>query len=496
MRHGGKGGYTTTSSKIHQSSSRHSVSSKSHSKSHSTSKSHRSSHSKSYSSPSKNSHRSHAHSRLKPHVELEHSGPDIHADVANRVEDTKSLTSTKASVKEPPLSFETVTKVGAEADADLVNDSKLKSTNNMPVVKVERIPETVALKKQLDSTGSARTSPLTNGAIRGSKSPPLSMPVITDTEEDIKPSLTSMPVLNASESDDLLYLEDMDTVPVSEINSAVSSILEPVSPASESDTDRFIALATSSSTITTNTVTMASITTSTTSVTNVINTNSSFTFGSMGRPSLPMGSIRVNFSTSGVLSTITGDGNNNNNNNSSNVTKAAIVTSESTRTSICSNGSMESTISDIVKSAVHSGNTGGFKSLTPLIASPNKTNGLGNINSSFKSPQKLGNVGKSSSSSNISKSGSKLSPGSSHLFKSSSLGSVTGGTESGSSSNSSSVANTEAIKKFQLLNKPDKIIPLKGKWFLARLFRRKSRAVVIARLSSSSLSCSPLLKRY
>lgn len=370
-------------------------------------------------------------------------------------EDVKSPTPTKASVKEPPLSFEAAAKVGADIDTDLVKDSKLKSTNSMPVVKVERMPETVAMKKQLESTGSARTSPLTNGAIRGSKSPPLSMPVITDIDEDIKPSVSTMPVLNANPDVSDLYLEEMDTVPVAEINSAVSSILEPVSPASEPDTDRFIALATSSSTITTNTVTMAS----TTSVTNVINTNSSFTFGSMGRPPFPMGSIRVNFSSSGVLSTITGDGNNNNSNN---VMKTVTTTSDSARTSLCSNGSMESTISDIVKSAVHSGNTGGFKSLTPLLASPNKSNSLGNISSSFKSPQKLSNIGKSPSSSNISKTGSKLSPGTSNVFKSSSAGSVTSTPDTGSASNSVTAANTEAIKKFQLLNKPDKIIPLKG----------------------------------
>lgn len=473
IRHGGKGGYSAPSIKTHQSSSRHSVSLKSHSKSHSSSKPHRSSHSKSHSSPNKNSHRSHSHSRLKPPpLEEVNSGQDSLSHVTETVdvfEDMKPELLTEASVIEPSQSLDTAATVGADTGTNSVKDSNVKNTNSgVPVVKVERIPATLDLKKHRDSTGSARTSLLTNGSLRGSKSPPLSMPVITDSDDDIKSS-SSMPVLKSSQDTEDLYLEDMDTVPVSEINDAVSSILEPVSPVSESETGGFVALATSSSTITTDTVTMATITTSTTTVTNVINTNSKFTFGSMGRP-FPMGSIRVNFSSTGVLSSITGDGNSNNNNNNNKnstvLTKTSSVSSEPSKTSICSNGSMESTISDIVKSAVNSGNTGGFKSLSPLLTSPNKSNSIGNTNSSFKSPTKLGNLVKSSSSSSLTKSGSKLSSGLSNVFKSSSAGSVAASSGTSSSVSGVSTVNTEAIKKFQLLNKPDKIIPLKGKKLL------------------------------
>ncbi|KAL4225874.1 Ataxin-7-like protein 1 [Mactra antiquata] len=476
IRHGGKGSYTSSSTKSHQSSSRLSVSSKSHSKSHSSSKPHRSSHTKSHSLPNKSSHRSHSHSRLKPsplEEDLVNSGQDSISRVVNEninvYEDVKPELLAEASVTEPSQSLDTATRVGAGTDTESVKDSSVKnSSSSVPVVKVERIPENVSIKKHMDSSGSARTSPLTNGSLRGAKSPPASMPVITDSDEDVISTNTSMPELKSSQDTEDLYLEEMDTVPVSEINDAVSSILEPSSPVSESETGRFMALATSSSTITTDTVTMATITTSTTTVTNVINTNSSFTFGSMGRPSFPMGSIRVNFSSTGVLNSITGgdsnsNNNNNNNNNSTTWTKSSSVTSEPYKTTVCSNGSMESTISDIVKSAVNSGNTGGFKSLSPLLISPNKSNSVGNASSSFKSPTKLGNLVKSSSSSSLNKAGSKLSSGLSNVFKSSSAGNVVVTSGTGSGVTGASSVNTEAIKKFQLLNKPDKIIPLKDR---------------------------------
>ena len=479
IRHGGKGSYSThSSSKSHQSSSSgHSSSSKCHSKSHSPSKSHsRSSHSKSYHSPNK-SHRSHlpAMSPLKPiNKDLMNSGLD-NATVVTLM-DGKSNLPTKASVKEPPHSLEAVTKVGAELDTDKVNDSKANVNNNL-VVKVERMPDSVSKKHRDDRKA------LTNGSLRDSKSPPptLSMPVITDIEDikDIKlrdiRSDSPIPQLTAAHDNDNLYLEDMDTVPGSEIDNAVSSILEPVSPASEPEPGGFVNIVTSSSTITTNTVTMASITTSATSVTNVITTMSSFRFGSMGRPNIPMGSIRVNFSSSGVLNTIATDGQavanvvNSNTNNSALCSAVKSSSPSDTNTSrsssICSNGNMESTISDIVQSAVNSGITGGFQSLSPLSSSPPKsTSNLANkFHSSFKSPSKISPLVKSASVSSLQqKSGSKLGPGSLAVLKTNSGGSINS-SSSGSSSGGGPV-NTDAIKKFQLLNKPDKIIPLKGEW--------------------------------
>lgn len=475
VRHGGKGSYSTyASSKSHQSSSSgHSSSSKCHLKSHSPSKSHsRSSHSKSHYSPNK-SHRSYIPpmSPLKPiNKDLVNSGLDSASVVT--LTDGKSNLQTKASVKEPPHSLTAVTKVGADLDMDKVNDSKSNISNNNPVVKVERMSASVSMKKR---SRDERKS-LTNGSLQDSKSPPpLSMPVITDIEDikDInisdKRSDSPIPHLTAAHDNGDAYMEEMDTVPVSEIDSAVSSILEPLSPVPEPEPGGFVALVTSSATITTNTVTMASITTSATSVTNVITTMSSFRFGSMGRPNIPMGSIRVNFSSSGVLNTIASDGHavtnanvSNNNNASTLKSSSSGDTNISRSSSICSNGNMESTISDIVQSAVNSGITGGFQSLSPLTSSPPKSSSslTNKLNSSFKSPSKVSPLVKSTSSSGVTKSGSKLSQGSVAVFKANSGGNVN--SNASGSAGSGGPVNTDAIKKFQLLNKPDKIIPLKG----------------------------------
>lgn len=385
--------------------------------------------------------------------------------------DSKSNIATKASVKEPPPSLHAVRKVGADLDANKVNDSKSSVSNN-PVVKMERILDSVPNEKHINF--SDRKS-MTNGSLRDSKSPPqLAMPVITNIEDikdiDISDKQSDSPIPELTVADDHsdAYLEDMDTVPVSEINSAVSSILEPVSPQPEPEPGGFVALVTSSATITTNTVTMATIATSATSVTSVITTMSSFKFGSMGRPNIPSGSIRVNFSNATVQNLVTSDGlssgnvSNNNNNNSANVINNS--SGETNRgNSACSNGNMESTISDIVQSAVNSGITGGFQSLSPLSSSPPKsTSSLANkLNSSFKSPSKISPLIKSSSSSGLSKSSSKLSPGAAAVFKTNSAGSLN---NSSAGNAGSTNVNTDAIKKFQMLNKPDKIIPLKGKY--------------------------------
>lgn len=391
------------------------------------------------------------------------------------LKDGRSNLSTKASVREPPHSLDAAASVGAELHTDKVNDSKSNVKSNNPVVKMERIPETAAMKKQKGLHTGERKS-LTNGSLRDSKSPPhLSMPVITDLEEikDIsindKQSDSPLPELTAAHDNGSTYLEEMDTVPVSEIDSAVSSILEPVSPAPEPEPGGFIALVTSSATLTTNTVTMATITASATSVTNVITTMSSFKFTSMGRPNIPMGSIRVNFSSTGVVNSIASDGHtaaNVSNNNNSVLVKSSSSSdiSSSRSSSLCSNGNMESTISDIVQSAVNSGITGGFQSLSPLSSSPPKpsSNLANKLNSSFKSPNKVSPLVKSASGSSLPKSGTKLSPGAAAVFKTNSSGSLNTNNSSSGSAGMGGAVNTDAIKKFQLLNKPDKIIPLKG----------------------------------
>jgi len=474
IRHGGKGSHSLYTSRSHPIPHRHSVSSKSHSKSHSPSKSHsRNSYTKSHSTPTK----SHRHSHLntfpvKPHKDIENSG--ARNDLS--MKDAKSEVTTKASVKEPPPSFDSAMTVGAEYLTGMVKDSTFLTRDTSPVVKMERMPETLAMKKHRELNGTPHS--LTNGSLRDSNShsPPLSMPVLSsDIQGGSIKSEPPSPIPDLTPALDVMgSYEEMDTAQASEINSAVSSILEPMSPDPEVEPGGFLALATSSSTITTNTVTMATITSSLTNVTSVMNNaTSSFKFNSVGRPNLPRGSIRVNFSSAGVLNSVTTE---DGFSGSSTLTNNNVIDKTSSNADLCktisvSNSSnIESTISDIVKSAVNSGNTGGFKSLSPLLSSPPKSiTGLGSkLNNSFKSPSsKISSLVKTSSSGSLgslgaaSKPGSKLSSGSTSMLRPALSGSSPS-SQQAASGEAPLAVNTEAIEKFQMIKKPDKIIPLKG----------------------------------
>lgn len=460
-RHGGKSNYSST--KSHQSSDQHADSVKSlcTAKAHSPSKTHsskiysKSAHSKNHSSATKPHHPrlptlviplKLCGSKLKSSRSISAGNDTLAANVPH-------LMTAKGSVKEPLPSINTALKIGDDMSNHIVNDSKLKNYSSMPVVKVERIPESHATRKQHESSGCARTS-LTYRSVSGHTSPP-PMPVINATKPHLSPPhLSPPPFLSLAQEMDIGTHEVH-----SELDSAVSSILEHASPVLVTDDD-FVAKATSLSTLTTNTVTMASLSASKACMTNVRNTSSSsFMLSSTSRPHFPLGSIHIHFSSTGVLSTITGDGNNNYSNNmSKSGSESNSVTNDPIRSSLCSNGCMESTISDIVKSAVSSRNTGGFKSLSPLLLSPSK-DASSFSNNTFKYPSKFGGVVNSSS---IAKSGTKLT-GTTNVFESSSSGSFL----STSSSSSLTTASTEVIKKFLLLSKPDKIIPLKDREYNA-----------------------------
>ncbi|XP_052252215.1 LOW QUALITY PROTEIN: uncharacterized protein LOC127858921 [Dreissena polymorpha] len=464
IRHGGKGSYSThSSSNLHPTSAPHSVSSKSHTKTHSPNKSHtKSSRSKPpNSSPTKSHRPSHSPQPLKIHSkDLLSSGTDS----ASYLKPVKQTIQTKASVKEPPPSFDTATRVGAGNATDKVKDSYRihnihKENSVTPVVKVERMRDSLAVKAHRETFGSARTS-LTNGSIRDSQSPPTSLPVISDNinkERDIK-FVPESPIPDLTPAHDT-YIDELDVAQASEIDTAVSSILEVNSPGPDLDPDPggggwspWQPHQQQSP----NTVTMANMTAaSTTVVTSVMNTTTStFKLSNIGG----LGSFCVNLQPSTALATnghLHSASTSVANNTSFKSTSSSL--SDTTKSSIiCDSSNMES-ISDIVKSAVNSGNTGGFKSLSPLLSSPQiQFNSLNNNKlCSFKSPSKISNLIKSHSSVNMVKSGSKLSPGSS-VFKSNSIGAIVGVSDNGG-------VNSDAIKKFQMLNRPDKIIPLKDR---------------------------------
>ena len=468
VRHGGVGSYTI-STKEHSSQSRHS-SSKSHSKSHSPSKHHsRSSHSKSQSSSAK-----HGLTNKAPISGILTeicSGDDINPSI-NSNKSMGSYQHTKDSVCGPPHSFVAVSKVGAETHTIPVKDSKIKKNHSMPVVKVERMPDSLSVDKHVESYGSARTS-LTNGAIRAAKSPSFytHMEAVPDGIIDIKPPKSPTP--GPPESPDVPNLMEPEPATISEIDSAVNAILEPSSPTTEDqDVSSYVSLATSPCTLTTTTVTMATVTSSLT--TNVTNTTSTFTFSNMGRPHFPSGSIQVSFSSAGVLSTLSDDSSDTNISNNNNIDSYDKVTIKSdpdstVKPSLCmrspSHENMESTISDIVKSTVNANRTGGFQSLNPLVTgSSSSSYSLNDLvyDSALKSPTSQGNGNKlSGSSMTISKVGSKLLTGCSSANR---LGDSSNSAVSSSAMASSShSSNSDALKKLQHINKPDKVIPLKGK---------------------------------
>ncbi|KAH3893047.1 hypothetical protein DPMN_017186 [Dreissena polymorpha] len=242
IRHGGKGSYSThSSSNLHPTSAPHSVSSKSHTKTHSPNKSHtKSSRSKPpNSSPTKSHRPSHSPQPLKIHSkDLLSSGTDS----ASYLKPVKQTIQTKASVKEPPPSFDTATRVGAGNATDKVKDSYRihnihKENSVTPVVKVERMRDSLAVKAHRETFGSARTS-LTNGSIRDSQSPPTSLPVISDNinkERDIK-FVPESPIPDLTPAHDT-YIDELDVAQASEIDTAVSSILEVNSPGPDLDPD-------------------------------------------------------------------------------------------------------------------------------------------------------------------------------------------------------------------------------------------------------------------
>ena len=359
-------------------------------------------------------------------------------------------------------------------------DSKVKKKLSVPVVEVERISELKPVKKEKNVTSTAGNY-ITNGAVKTESRVPLEEPIIE--ELDIKPPVSPHPALSAPCSPSPAHTSPATLSPAlaSEVDTAVSSIL-----VSEVETEletSNIAMATPLVSMTTTTVTTASITKAATTVTNVTDTTSATSVFSCTGKQLRLGGSHftlgnISYSDSGVLRTLNAGADNsyskNKNNNSPFLlkTSATSTVSSPVKNAISSSNALSGTIPSmasfqsvgtlqssksftsvksscsisgnlVINAVISSSNVKPNLNVPPVISSPTVVNIVTNTSPGFKP-----NVIKS-----ISASG-KLSGGASG--KSANPHRTGTGLKSGLSSE-------ELMKKYPAVEKPDKIIPLKGK---------------------------------
>lgn len=389
-----------------------------------------------------------------------HSSP--HKNSASPSFKSHRTSSNSASVKEPPPSFSADLKVGAKSYNQKHEDSKIKKKHSVPVVEVERIPEITKVKKEKGVTSSAAGKFLTNGAVKSESRMKLEEPLKDVDIKDIKPPVSPHPALSAPPSPSPNHTSPLPLSPAlaSEVDTAVSSILEPISEAETEMETSSIAIATPLVTMTTTTVTTASITKSATSVTNVTSTTSASSVFScsgklrLGGSHFTLGNI--NYSDTGVLRTLhAGVENKNNNNNKNNnglfLLKTGVSTGVSSSVKTTMNASTKSFTS--VKSScsisgnlvfntiVSSSSAKTNVNVPPVVTSPPVVNIITstspafktNIIKSFNASAKFGGSGKSS---HTHRTGTGLKSG---------------------------LSSEELMKKYPDIEKPDKIIPLKGR---------------------------------
>ena len=389
-----------------------------------------------------------------------------------------------ASVKEPPPSFNADLKVGAKVNTSKQEDSKIKKKHSVPVVEVERMPEIKSVKKEKNVTSAGNF--ISNGAVKTESHVPLEEPI---KDLDIKPPVSPHPALSAPPSPSPAHTSPATLSPAlaSEVDTAVSSILEPVSEAETEMETSSIAMATPLVSMTTTTVTTASITKSATTVTNVTNTTSATSVFScsgklrLGGSHFTLGNI--NYSDTGILRTLnagvdnsSSSGNKNNNspfllksgvtstissplkstvsmsNVLSNVQTTGIVQSTATLqsasslpnsksfTSVKSSCSISGNL--VINAVVSSSSVKPNLAVPPVISSPTVVNIVTNASTGFKpnviksfsASAKFAGAGKSNA--NVHRTGTGLKSG---------------------------LSSEELLKKYPAVEKPDKIIPLKGK---------------------------------
>ncbi|KAL3853718.1 hypothetical protein ACJMK2_017237 [Sinanodonta woodiana] len=217
---------------------------------------------------------------------------------------------TKASVKEPPPLFPQ--KVGtlvadssASSTSCKVKDSKVRKIHTMPVVKMERMPDTLAMKKQLPAshykeTSPTVSSPLTNGTHKNSTltnsgvcseshSPLLDNPTVSSLQTHLQSHSASPPQLLLNQAKSTQAKSVVVTPTTSSVarslswagsspvtNITVNSNLHQISAVPVSaGTTTSVALVSSTGTLTTNTVTTTTTTMSATLTTTVTSTTSS-----------------------------------------------------------------------------------------------------------------------------------------------------------------------------------------------------------------------------
>ncbi|KAK3593017.1 hypothetical protein CHS0354_005379 [Potamilus streckersoni] len=240
------------------------------------------------------------------------SSASLSSSIKSHVPPIKSSHSvpTKASVKEPPPLFSQKAGIlaansSASSTSCKVKDSKFQKNHTMPVVKVERMPDTLAMKKQLPAshykeTSPTVSSPLTNGTHKSSTlansgvcseipSPLLDNSIVSSLQTHLQSYSASPPQLLPNQAKTTQAKSVVITPTTSSVarslswagssamtNIALSSNMHQISAVpSSAATTTSIALASSTGTLTTNTVTTTTTTMSATLTTTVTSTTSS-----------------------------------------------------------------------------------------------------------------------------------------------------------------------------------------------------------------------------
>ena len=351
--------------------------------------------------------------------------------------------------------------MGARTKASKHEDSKIKKKHSIPVVEVERMPELTVVKKEKTISSSTLESYLTNGAVKTESRVKLEKPIKELEIKDFKPPISPHPALSAPPSPTPNHTSPLPLSPAlaSEVDTAVSSILEPVSEAEMEIETSSIAIATPSVAMTTTTLTTSSITNSATSVTNVTTTmatSSVFSYSGklrLGGSHFNLGNI--NYSDTGVLRTLNAEIDNKNNNTNKNNNSVFLL-----KTNMSSNPSspMKSTLTPgksftsvksscsisgnlVINAIVSSSSAKTNVNVPPLVTSPPVVNIITSTSPAFKP-----NIMKS-----FSAAGKLIGSGKTQTHRSGT------GLKSGLSSE-------ELMKKYPDIEKPEKIIPLKGKF--------------------------------
>ena len=388
-----------------------------------------------------------------------HSSP--HKNNATATFKSHRTSSSTSSVKEPPPSLHAELKVGARTKASKHGDSKIKKKHSIPVVEVERMPELTVVKKEKNIPSSTvLESYLTNGAVNTESRVKLEEPIQELEIKDFKPPISPHPALSAPPSPTPNHTSPLPLSPAlaSEVDTAVSSILEPVSEAETEIETSSIAIATPSVTMTTTTLTTASITNFVTSVTNVtttMSTSSVFSYSGklrLGGSHFNLGNI--SYSDTGVLRTLNADVDNRNNNsnknnnsvfllktnissNPSSPMKSTLTPSNKSFTSVKSSCSISGNL--VINTIVSSSSAKTNVNVPPVVTSPPVVNIITSTSPAFKP-----NFMKS-----FSAAGKLIGSGKSQSHRTGT------GLKSGLSSE-------ELMKKYPDIEKPEKIIPLKG----------------------------------